>query len=51
MVKSGGEARRLIKGGGLYLNDERISDESLELELSEGMLFKVGKRRFFKIVK
>ncbi len=51
MVKSGGEARRLIKGGGLYLNDERISDESLELKLSEGMLFKVGKRRFFKIVK
>ena len=51
MVKSGGEARRLIKGGGLYLNDERISDESLELELSEGMLFKVGKRRFFKIIK
>jgi len=51
MAKSGGEARRLIKGGGLYLNNERISDDSLELELTQGMLFKVGKRRFFRIVK
>ncbi|MCP4567499.1 MAG: tyrosine--tRNA ligase [FCB group bacterium] len=50
MAKSGGEARRLIKGGGLYLNDERITDEKLEIELGQGMLFKVGKRRFFKIV-
>lgn len=51
MVKSGGEARRLIKGGGVYLNDERVNDDSLEIDLSEGMLFKVGKRRFFKIVR
>jgi tyrosyl-tRNA synthetase len=50
MVKSGGEARRLIKGGGLYLNNERITDDSQEIELEEGMLFKVGKRRFFKII-
>ncbi len=51
MLKSGGEARRLIKGGGLYLDNERISDDSLEIELSEGMLFKVGKRKFFRIIK
>lgn len=50
MVKSSGEARRLIKGGGVYLDQKRINDESLELDLSEGMLFKVGKRRFFRIV-
>ena len=50
MVKSGGEARRLIKGGGLYLDNERISDDSLEIELGKGMLFKVGKRRFFRII-
>lgn len=51
MSNSRGEARRLIKGGGLYLNNERINDDNLELDLDEGMLFKVGKRRFFKIVK
>jgi tyrosyl-tRNA synthetase len=50
MTKSGGEARRLIKGGGLYLNGERITDDSLEIDLKEEMLFKVGKRRFFKII-
>lgn len=49
MVKSGGEARRLIKGGGLYLNNERIADDSAEIDLSAGMIFKVGKRRFFRI--
>jgi len=51
MVKSGGEARRLIKGGGLYLDNDRISDDSQEVKLEAGMLFKVGKRRFFRIVK
>lgn len=50
MVNSGGEARRLIKGGGLYLDNARIEDDKLELELKDGMLFKVGKRRFFKII-
>ncbi len=51
MVKSGGEARRLIKGGGLYMNNDRITDDTLEIDLAEGMVFKVGKRRFFRIVK
>ncbi len=51
MVNSGGEARRLIKGGGLYLDNERIEDDKLELDLKEGLLFKVGKRRFFRIIK
>lgn len=50
MVESGGEARRLIKGGGLYLDNERLSDDSLELDLKPGMLIKVGKRRFLRIV-
>jgi tyrosyl-tRNA synthetase len=50
MAKSGGEARRLIKGGGIYLDNDRINDENLEINLADGMLFKVGKRRFFKII-
>lgn len=31
VVKSKGEARRLIQNGGLYLNNERVTDEAAEL--------------------
>ncbi len=51
MVNSRGEARRLIKAGGLYIDNERMADDSAELSLTEGMLFKVGKRKFFRIIK
>lgn len=50
MAKSGGEARRLIKGGGFYADGERLNDDSAEISLKDGMIFKVGKRRFFKII-
>ncbi|MEZ5359253.1 MAG: tyrosine--tRNA ligase [Candidatus Zixiibacteriota bacterium] len=51
MVGSRGEARRLIKAGGLYIDNERMGDDSAEIALKPGMLFKVGKRKFFRIVK
>lgn len=52
MTKSTGEARRLIKQGGVYLNNERIEDVNYELEASQPAeyILKVGKRRFLKIV-
>ena len=31
LVKSNGEARRLIKGGGARVNDEKVTDENLEI--------------------
>lgn len=49
MASSNGEARRLIKGGGVSIEGEKISDENLELKLRDGMLLKVGKRRFLKL--
>jgi tyrosyl-tRNA synthetase len=49
MAKSGGEARRLIRGGGVSIDGEKVPDENYELELRDGMLLKVGKRRFLKI--
>lgn len=49
MAKSGGEARRLIRGGGVSVDGEKISDENYEFELKDGMLLKIGKRRFLKI--
>jgi tyrosyl-tRNA synthetase len=35
LVSSNGEARRLIKGGGVYLNDERISDMNYNITASD----------------
>ncbi len=34
LCESGGEARRLIKGGGARVNDEKISDENLKIDAS-----------------
>ncbi len=52
IAKSTGEARRLIKQGGVYLNGKRIEDENYELKASEPAeyILKVGKRRFLKIL-
>ncbi len=52
LAKSNGEARRLIEGGGVSLDGEKISDASSELAFplnGDGVL-KVGKRRFLKLV-
>lgn len=48
-TKTNGEARRLISGGGVYVDSEKISDENFELTKGEYLL-KVGKRRFAKVI-
>ncbi|MFW5770584.1 MAG: tyrosine--tRNA ligase [Spirochaetota bacterium] len=50
MAKSNGEARRLIKGGGVSIDGEKITDEDLEMSFDSESIIKVGKRRFIKIV-
>lgn len=49
MAKSNGEARRLIKGGAVSIDGEKIVDENLELKPVNGQMLKVGKRRFLKL--
>jgi tyrosyl-tRNA synthetase len=49
MAKTNGEARRLIKGGGVYLDSERIDDDNYELKLPVDCIMKVGKRRFIRL--
>jgi tyrosyl-tRNA synthetase len=49
MAKSNSEARKLIEGGGVSLNGEKITDTDYEFALTEEMILKVGKRRFLKI--
>ncbi len=50
MAKTNGEARRLIKGGGVYLDGEKILSDDLELSMPVEGILKVGKRRFIKII-
>jgi len=50
LVQSTSEARRLIAQGGVSLNGETIADAQAEIELLDGMVLKVGKRRYRKIV-
>ncbi len=44
-----GEARRLIKGGGVTFGGEKISSEDYELALPADGILKVGKRKFVRI--
>jgi len=49
MASSTGEALRLIKQGGLHINDNKVTDHEARLPKGE-YLFKAGKRKFLKIV-
>jgi tyrosyl-tRNA synthetase len=50
MAASKGEARRLIQGGGVTLNGEKVShDKATLIPTSDGIILKVGKRRFLKV--
>jgi tyrosyl-tRNA synthetase len=54
LVRSRGEARRLIQQGGAYVNDERIEHVDAvvsETDLtSEGILLRAGKKRYHRLV-
>jgi len=49
LAPSRGEARRLIIQGGLSVNNEKIDDVNSPVKISDGMVLKLGKRRFLKI--
>lgn len=50
LAKSQGEARRLIRGGGLYLNGSRVEDELLTVDADDfadgRLLLRAGKKRY-----
>jgi len=52
LAQSKGEARRLIQGGGIKLNNEKISDVAQKIEFNgkDSMILQVGKRRFAKLI-
>ncbi len=50
MCPSKSEAKRVIKGGGVSINGNKVSDPFEEVNLSKGDIIKVGKRKFLKII-
>lgn len=51
LCSSGGEARRMIKQGAVSINNEKITDENLQLEITSEQIVKVGKRKFLKLTR
>ena len=53
MVKSRGEGRRLIKGGGVKLNGDKVTDPEADLTLADvgdGAVLRIGKKRALRVV-
>jgi len=54
LAGSGGEAKKLVAGGGAYLNDERVDDPNqlvTDAHLKDGALvLRAGKKRYHRIV-
>ncbi len=49
-VPSRSEAKRLVQQGGVTLDDRRLEDPFAVLSLSEDMILKIGKRKYYRIV-
>ncbi|WP_210402425.1 tyrosine--tRNA ligase [Nautilia sp. PV-1] len=49
LASSKSEARRHIKGGAVKINQEKISDQNIELKSGEEYILQIGKRKFAKV--
>ena len=49
-VPSRSEAKRLVQQGGVTLDDRKLEDPFAVLSLSESMILKIGKRKYYRIV-
>ncbi|MCF7855449.1 MAG: tyrosine--tRNA ligase [Candidatus Pacebacteria bacterium] len=54
LCSSNGEARRLIRGGGCYVNEERVNDEKRAVTVDDledgGIMLRAGKKNIRRIV-
>jgi len=49
-VSSKGEAKRLIQGGGVKIDGEKIADMTYTISFEESVVLQAGKRKFAKLV-
>jgi tyrosyl-tRNA synthetase len=50
LASSNAEAQRLIESGAVHINDQRVTDPKAEMSQPGEYLFKVGKRRFLRLI-
>jgi tyrosyl-tRNA synthetase len=50
LAPSVAEAQRLIESGAVHMNDQRVTDVRAEISKPGEFLFKVGKRRFLRLI-
>ena len=51
LAPSKAEARRLVQQGGVSVNDEKVSDVSFAIDLSNEVILKKGKKQIVKLIK
>lgn len=51
LCATGGEAKRLIAGGGVTLDGEKVSSPEAEIAVADGMVLRAGKRKFLRLRK
>lgn len=49
LVPSNGEARRMIQQGAVKINEEKIDKVNADVEVEDGMIVQVGRRRFARV--
>ena len=49
LVATGGEAKRMIKQGGATIDGQKLTDPNAQITPKEGMIVRVGKRKFAKL--
>jgi tyrosyl-tRNA synthetase len=50
LVASGGEAKRLIAGGGMSIDSEKVTDPNKLITPVNGMIVRAGKLKFAKLI-
>ena len=50
-VQSRGEGKRLIQGGGVKIDGQKITDMSYTIDVSNPVVLQAGKRKFARLVK
>ncbi len=50
LVDSNSQARRMVKQGAVKINDKKYDKINIDIKIEDGMIIKIGKRRFAQIV-